>query len=154
MSELEMTIARAFKLRGRSRLSRTELVFALAYELKWFTPEQCKEVLDAALEQGLLKESGGKLVPAFNVKNVEIPPDFKPSPGMPEGKCLLDRILDLLATAGVDHKAALGMVEEKQKAYGGLITPEAAALMIAREKKLNVEPYIDEAYGQLLEKKG
>ena len=152
MSELETTVARAFKLRGKSRLNRTELVFALAYELKWFTPEESKEVLEAALKQGLLKEVGGKLVPTFNVKNVEIPPDFKPTAGLLKLKPLLDRIVDLLATADIDHKAAMEMIERKQREYGGLISPETAALIIASEKRLNVEPYVDEAYGQLLEK--
>ncbi len=153
VSELESTVAKAFKLRGKSRLNRTEFTFALSYELKWFTPEESKEVLDAALKQGLLKEAGGKLAPTFNVKNVEVPSDFKPGTDILKGKSLLDRIMDLLTTADIDRKTALEMVEKKQKEYGGLITPEAAALIIAKEKKLDVEPYVDEAYRQLLEKK-
>ncbi len=153
VSKLEMTIARAFKLRGKSRLSRTEFIFALAYELKWFTPEESKLVLDAALEQGLLKEAGEKLVPAFSVKNLDIPADFKPAIGIIENKSLLDRILDILE-AGTGRKAALEKVKEKQDEYGGLITPETAALIVAREKKLSVEPYVDEAYRRLIEKTG
>lgn len=153
MSELEKTVAKAFKLRGKSRLNRTEFIFALSYELKWFTPEESKEVLDAALKEGLLKEAGDKLVPTFNVKTVDVPKDFKPATGVLVGKSLLDRLVDLLTTADIDRKTALEMVEKKQKEYGGLITPEAAALIIAREKKLNVEQYVDEAYGQLLDKK-
>ncbi len=151
VSELESTVAKAFKLRGKSRLNRTEFTFALSYELKWFTPEESKEVLDAALKQGLLKEAGGKLIPTFNVKNVDVPADFKPT-NILMGKSLLDRLVDLLTTADIDSKTALEMVEKKQKECDGLITPEAAALIIAKEKKLNVEPYVDEAYRQLLEK--
>jgi hypothetical protein len=153
LSDLEKTVAKAFKLRGKSRLTRTELTFALAYELKWFTPDECKEVLDAAFKEGLLKEAGDKLAPTFNVKAVDVPKDFVPSRGVLNVKSLLDRLLDMLAAAGIDYKAALEMVESKRKEYGGLITPEAAALIIAREKKLDVEPYVDEAYGRLLEKR-
>jgi hypothetical protein len=153
VSELETIVAKAFKLRGRSRLNRTELTFALAYELKWFTPEESKDVLDAALKQGLLKEAGDKLAPTFNVKSVNVPADFKPTAGVLTEKSLLDRLVDLLTTADIDRKTALEMVEKKQKEYGGLITPETAALIIAKEKKLNAEPYVDEAYGQLLGKK-
>lgn len=153
VNELETTVAKAYKLRGKSRLNRTEFTFALSYELKWFTPEESKEVLDAALKQGLLKEEGGKLVPTFNVKNVEVPTDFKPTTGILKGKSLLDRMLDQLATAGIDRETALEMIGKKQKEYGGLMTPETAALIIAKEKKLNVEPYVDETYRQLLEKK-
>ncbi len=97
-------------------------------------------------------EAGEKLAPTFNVRTVDVPKDFKPTKGILAEKSLLDRIVDLLTTADIDRKTELEMVEEKQKEYGGLITPEAAALIIAREKKMNVEPYIDEAYRQLLEK--
>lgn len=153
MSELEMVVARAFQLRGKSRLNRTEFTFALAYELKWFSPEESKDVLDAALKQGLIKEEGGKLAPAFNVKSVVVPPDFHPGKDVLSEKSLFDRTLDLIGTAGIDRASALEMVGKKQKEYGGLMTPETAALIIAKEKKLNIEPYVDEAYKQILEKK-
>ncbi len=151
MSELEKIIAKAFKLRGKSRLNRTELTFALSYELKWFSPDESKEVLDAALKEGLLKEAGGKLSPAFNVKGVDVPADFKPADVL-KVKSLLDKILDLLEAAGIDRKAALEMAGKKREEYGGLITTEAAALIIAKEKNLDVEPYVDDAYKQLLDK--
>ncbi len=153
MSDLELAVARAFQLRGKSRLNRTEFTFALSYELKWFTPEESKDVLDVALKQGLLKEEGGKLVPTFNVKGVAVPADFKPTMAVLEEKSLFDRTLDLLASAGIDRATALEMIGKKQKEYGGLVTPEVAALIIAKEKKLNVEPFVDEAYKQVREKK-
>ncbi|HTY90663.1 MAG TPA: DUF2240 family protein [Methanocella sp.] len=153
LSDLELAVARAFQLRGKSRLNRTEFTFALAYELKWFTPEESKEVLEAALKQGVLKETGDRLVPAFNVKGVVVPPDFKPGKDILEEKSLFDRTLDLLVSAGIDRVAALELIGQKQKEYGGLVTPEAAALIIAREKKLNVEPYIDEAYKEIIQEK-
>jgi hypothetical protein len=59
----------------------------------------------------------------------------------------------LLASAGIDRTAALEMIGKKQKEYGGLVTPEAAALIIAKEKKLKVDQYLDEAYREILEKK-
>jgi len=134
VSDLEMAIARAYQLRGKSRLNRTEFTFALSYGLKWFTPEESKDVLDAALKQGLLKEDGGKLVPTFSVKGIVVPADFKPSMAVLEEKSLFDRTLDLLASSGIDRAAALEMIGKKQKEYGGLVTPEVAALIIAREK--------------------
>jgi hypothetical protein len=148
-----MAVARAFQLRGKSRLNRTEFTFALAYDLKWFSPEESKDVLDAALRQGLIKEEGSKLAPAFNVKSVIVPSDFRPGKDVLSEKSLFDRTLDLLGTAGIDRASALEMVGKKQKEYGGLVTPETAALIIAKEKKLNIEPYVDEAYKQILEKK-
>ncbi len=153
MSDLELAVARAFQLRGKSRLNRTEFTFALSYELKWLTPEESKELLEAAIDRGLLKEEKDRLVPTFNVKAVVVPADFKPGKDILEEKSLFDRTLDLLASAGIDRTAALEMIGKKQKEYGGLITPEAAALIIAKEKGLKIEPYVDEAYQEILDKK-
>lgn len=153
MSELEMAVAQPFKLRGKSRLNRTEFNFVLAYELKWFMPDESTQVLEAALKKGLLKEEGGKLLPTFNVKSVDIPKDFKPGMDILKEKSLFDRTLDLLATAGIDRATALEMIGNKQKEYGDLVTPEAAALVIARGKGLDVGSLIDDAYSQLLEPK-
>lgn len=153
MSDLEKTLAQAFRLRGKSRLNRTEVTFVLAYELKWFTPEEGKEIIDAALERGLLKEEGGKLIPAFNVKGTEIPADFKPGKDLLKEKSLFDTTVELLETTGLDRAAVLEMVEEKEKHYGSLVTRETAALIIARERKVDVERLIDEAYRELVEQK-
>jgi len=150
VSDLEVIVAQAFKLRGKSRLNRTEFTFVLAYDLKWFTSEESKDVLEAALVQGLLKEENGKLIPTFNVKAVNVPKDFKPGKDVLMEKSLLDRTLDLLATAGIDRQMALWMIKEKEEQYGNLVTPETAALAIAKENKLNIELLIDDAYRQLL----
>jgi hypothetical protein len=153
LSDLEKTIAQAFRLRGKSRLNRTEFTFVLAYDLKWFTPEESKELVEAALTQGLLKEEGGKLIPAFNFKNLEVPKDFKPGKGILNEKNLFDATINLIETTGLDRVAILRMVDEKEKQCDGLITRETAALIIAKARKLNIEPFIDDAYSQLLENK-
>ena len=154
MSDLEKTIAQAFRLRGKSRLNRTEFTFVLAYELKWFTPEESKEIVESALTQGLLKEEGGKLSPAFNFKNLEVPKDFKPGKGILSEKSLFDITVNLIETTGLDRATILRIVDEKEKQCGGLITRETAALIIAKARKLNIEPFIDDAYSQLLENNG
>jgi hypothetical protein len=143
---LKNAMAHVFRLRGKSRLSRAELTFALAYELKWLTPEECGEAIGFALREGLLKEEGGKLVPAFNVKDVQVPRDFRLSLAP---KSLLDKIVDLLVSTGLSREAALDMVAKKQEQFGGLVVPEVAALAIAKERKLNIDAYLDEAYAML-----
>jgi hypothetical protein len=151
LSDLEKIIAQAFRLRGKSRLNRTEFTLVLAYELKWFTSEESKEVVEAALRQGLLKEEGGKLSPTFNIKTLDIPKDFKPGKGILNEKSLFDATVEMIETTGLDRAAILKMVEEKEKQCDGLITRETAALIIAKARRLNIEPFIDDAYRQLLE---
>ncbi len=156
VSSLMIVAAAPFKLRGKSRLSRAEFAFALSLDLKWFPPEQCKEVIEATKLAGLIREEGGRLAPTFNVRDVTIPAGFKPSPDILTQKApasIFDQILDLLSRSGLTREKALALIDQKEKIYGGLLTREAVGLVIAKERGLDVEPYIDNALAQLMEKK-
>jgi hypothetical protein len=156
VSGLMIVAAMPFKLRGKSRLSRAEFAFALSLDLKWFPPEQCKEVIESAERAGLIREERGRLVPAFNVRDVAVPAGFKPGPGILTQKApasFFDQILDLLLQSGLTREKALALIDAKEKAYGGLLALEAVGLVIAKERGLDVAPYIDKALAQLMTKK-
>lgn len=149
MDELKATIAQAFKVRGKARLTRAELAFALSLDLKWFSPDESREVVDAGLRAGLLTEEEGKITPSFDYRTTEVPPGFKPGPEIFK-KPLLERIEILLVNSGVEAEAIGSLVEKKQRELCSLVTPEAAGLIIARERGLDVSDYIDEALKQLM----
>ncbi|MGE5403276.1 MAG: DUF2240 family protein [Candidatus Doudnabacteria bacterium] len=149
VSGLMIVSAMPFKIRGKSRLSRAEFAFALSLDLKWFTPEQCSEVIESAERAGLLREEGGRLVPMFKVKEVHVPKDFKPSMDVLTQKApvsLFDEIFDLLCTSGLSREGALELIDEKEKKYGGLLTREAVGLVVAKERGLDVSAYVDKAF--------
>ena len=151
VSGLMIVSAMPFKLRGKSRLSRAEFAFALSLDLKWFSPEESKEVIRSAEQAGMVREEGGRLVPTFNVRDVEVPEGFKPGPDLLKQKfpeSLFDQILDLLSTGGLSREESLVLINEKEKSYGNILTREAVGLVIARDRGLNVMPYIDEALTQ------
>ncbi len=151
VSSLMIVTAMPFKLRGKSRLSRAEFAFALSLDLKWFSPEDSKEVIRSAEQAGMVREEGGRLVPTFNVRDVEVPEGFKPGPDILTQKSsgnLFELIMDLLSTSGLSREEALALIDEKEKDYGDLLTREAVGLIIARERSLNVMLYIDEALAQ------
>jgi len=153
VSGLMIVSAMPFKLRGKSRLSRAEFAFALSLDLKWFSPEESKEVIRSAEQAGMVREEGGRLVPTFNVRDVEVPEGFKPGLDILTQKSLeslFERILDLLSTSGLSHESAIALIDEKEKNYGDLLTREAVGLIIARERGLNVMPYIDEALARCI----
>lgn len=156
VSGLMIVSAAPFKIRGKSRLSRAEFAFALSLDLKWFLPEQCKEVIESAERAGLVREEGGRLVPTFNVRDVIVPVGFKPGPDILTQKApasLFDQILDLLSQNGISREDAISLIDEKEKAYGDLLPREAVGLIIAKERSLDITPYIDEAIVQLTTKK-
>ncbi len=152
MDELKIVIAEPFRRRSKARLTPTEFTMALTLELKWLTPEESRAVIGEGLEAGLLKEEKGKLAPAFDYRSVTVPPGFRPGIDVLKKKSLLERIVDLLAGSGLSEPDAQTLIEEKQAYLAGYVTPEVAGLIVAKERGLDVKPYIDEAFTQLVKK--
>lgn len=149
MEELKAIIAQAFKVRGKARLTRAELAFALSLDLKWFNPDESRDVVEAGLKAGLLTEEEGKITPAFDYKAIHVPQDFRPGRDVFK-KPLLERIEILLVNSGIEAPAVTGIIEKKQKELCDLVTPEVAGLIIARERELDVTDYIEETLRQIL----
>lgn len=152
MDELKIIIAQPFKVRGKSRLTPTEFSFALTMDLKWLTPDESRQALDEGLKTGLLQEEKGKIAPTFDYRSQAVPDGFKPGIFFLSKKPLMESIYELLEQSGLDKMTAKSLAEEKQKALNNMVTAEVAGLIIAKERGLDVLPYIDDTMAQLLGK--
>lgn len=152
MDELKIVIAEPFKRRGKARLTPAEFTFALTLELKWLTPEESRALIDEGLKAGLLKEEKGRIAPAFDYRSVVVPSGYRPGAGISVKKSLLDRIVGLLAASGMSEAEARELIRRKQEDLCDLITPEAAGLIVAKEKGLDAGNLIDEALAALARK--
>ncbi|CAJ38254.1 DUF2240 family protein [Methanocella arvoryzae] len=148
MDELKLVIAQAFKARAKAKLTRAELAFALSLDLRWFSPDESKSVIDAGLKTGLLTEEDGRITPAFDYKAIDVPPGFRPGKDLFR-KPLLERIEILLVNSGIEAASVRGLIEKKEAELCHLVTPEVAGLVIARERGLDITDLIDEVLGQL-----
>ena len=79
MSDLLRTIAFAFRRKGLDAIPGGDLRLLLAYDLRWFAPEDAKRVVLRAIESGLLREENGALHATFDTRAVEIPLNFRPT---------------------------------------------------------------------------
>jgi hypothetical protein len=150
MDELRIVIAEPFKIRGKARLTPSEFTFALTLGLKWLTPEESRAVIDEGLKAGLLKEEKGKIAPTFDYRNVIAPPGFRPGFDLFKTKPLQDRIVDLLAGPGMGEAEARALIRQKQEHLSDFVTPAVAGLIVAKERGLDVTPYIDEAFAEIV----
>jgi hypothetical protein len=150
MDELKIVIAEPFKRRGKARLTPAEFIFALTLELKWLTPEESRTIIDEGLKAGLLKEDKDRIAPTFDYRSIVTPAGYRP--GVDGKKTLLDRIVGLLSGSGYSETQARELIRRKQEYLCDMVTPEVAGLIIAKELGLDMEPYIDEAYVQLVKK--
>jgi len=56
---LRTVIAAAFKSKGRKSMSKSELTYVLSFDLKWFSHDKSRQIVELAIEKGLLSEEEG-----------------------------------------------------------------------------------------------
>jgi membrane fusion protein (multidrug efflux system) len=112
--------------------------------------------LSRAVGSGQLKlpadNEKGKIAPAFDYRNVAVPRGFRPGFDLFKKKSLLERVVDLLAGSSMSEAEAQELIGQKQEHLSGYVTPEVAGLIVGKERGLDVQPYIDEAFAGLVKK--
>ncbi|MEM2900163.1 MAG: DUF2240 family protein [Thermoplasmata archaeon] len=79
MSELEVALATLFRRKAGLGQTEKELMHAMTFDLRWFGATEAKAMLDAALDENLLKKDGEKIKPNFDIKGVSLPIMYTPS---------------------------------------------------------------------------
>ncbi len=148
---LRMVIAAAFKAKGRKSMSRSELTYFMSFDLKWFSHDMSKKIVEKALDKGLLVEEEGKLMPSFDISTVEIPVDFKPDSRVLEEPSIFDEIVEEISTkTGMERSEIVSEINEMQEKLEGLVDAEVVALLVARKYGIDVRGYIDEVEKAIL----
>ncbi len=142
---LRETIAAAFKSKGRYEMSKKELVMTLSMDLRWFSHEKAKRVVEMAIKRGLL-EGDDTLRPTFDIDEVEIPVNFKPSPDV------FDEIVKEIAVRlGKSLNEVISMINKKQEELGNMLSVEVVALLIAKSVGIDVSKYIEDVEFELFQ---
>lgn len=134
MSDLARTLAFAYRRKGVDAMAGTELRLLLAYDLRWFAPEDAKRVVQRALDAGLLRDDAGALRPGFDIAAVDIPLNFRP------GTHVLEEEIGALPAprapppvpAPQPDSAIERAAEEERRKRGLLVSLDAARLIVRR----------------------
>ncbi|SDZ80003.1 hypothetical protein SAMN04488065_0410 [Haloplanus vescus] len=146
---LEVAVAAPFRDRGRDRLGEGEFVVALSLDRDWFTPDQAKRLVDVAAGRGLLTRDDDELVAAFDPTSVTIPDGFVPDESVLREQSTFERVLDALVATGVEKQQAVADINERQRDLG--VTIEAAAVLYARKRGVDVDDAADRALAELVD---
>ena len=146
-SEMEITIAFLFKRSGKTELKDSEIYLPLSIELGWFSTKESHEFVRHAIKQNLLIKKGDLLTPSFDVEKIKIPIGFFPSKKAfkeekidlkEEKKNVLDTIVFRISEkSNQDSKNILEEIKRAELEKN--ILPEVAALLVAKEQKINIE---------------
>ncbi len=147
MTDLIYTVSAPFKRKGKDALKESEFVMALSFDLKWFTPDQAKKVVQEAEKAGLIKREGDILRPSFELSSVEPPQGFKPD----EERSLFDRLIERITVeTGMDKRRVIALINKKQDELSKLVEIEVSAILVALENGVNMDSLIDEEYKALI----
>ncbi|MCK4717926.1 MAG: DUF2240 family protein [Thermoplasmata archaeon] len=116
IEEIKVMVAKYVLVEQRT-FTMEEMAFFFSLKQRWCTMDKSKAVVARAKEIGLLKEEDGKLVPAFDVDTVPLPPVFTPSNN------LFKSLVDLKPLKGEGEEEGGGTTGEKgggeEKVTGG-----------------------------------
>ncbi|WP_435127811.1 DUF2240 family protein [Halobaculum sp. D14] len=145
---LEAAVAVPFRGAGTDRMGEGEFVVALSLDRDWFSPDQAKRLIDVAAGRGLIEQRDGDLVADFDPAEVHVPEDFRPSEDVLHEQSTFEKAVDALVASGVEKREAVAAANERQREAG--VTLEAAAVLVARERGVDVDGIAAEARESLL----
>lgn len=149
MSDVEVALAFVARREARVAMSAARWAHLLSFELGWMNPGQARAFVQRAVGVGLLTPEGDGLRFVLDPQAVQVPRGFRPDPealpapapaaaAAPEPDLFLGWVARLAAHHGATREAILGRVAAMQERMGGLLTAEAAVLLLAREAGLDV----------------
>jgi len=144
---LRTTVAAPFRGEGSREMGESAFVVALSLDRDWFSPDQAKRLVDVAAGEGLLRRSEGRLEATFDPDGVEIPEGFVPDESVLRERSTFERVLDAVVEAGEDKQSAVASINGLQSDLG--VTVEAAAVVYARRRGIDVDGAIESALAEL-----
>ena len=147
---IKKVIAAAYKSKGKKEMSKSELIHTLSFDLKFFSHDTSKKVVEYAAKN---KVVGGKekIKPLFDLNSVEIQPGFKPDVKKLFSSSLFDKLIGEIAEkVGKNHSEVVAMVNGRQEKFNNLLAAEVVALIIAKEIGIDITKYIDEVEKEVL----
>lgn len=140
--DLARTLAFAFQRRGVATMERTKLLAILAFDLRWFSPDPAKRVIQRGIKAGLLEEQGESVKVAFDANEVDIPLNFKPSGSLGDEEGPVGVPMRAPKPQRPQAPAASGASDDgaskERLRRGGLIWLDVAALIVARRSGRDV----------------
>jgi len=140
---LRLTIASAFKSKGKRKMTISELIYTLSLDLKWFSHEISKKVVERALDMGIIVKENGDVVLGFDLNEINIPPNFKPDIRRVLSSSVFDEVVaDISFKSGKSVPEVIAEVNQLQEKFNYLLEIEVVALILARKHGIDIAPYL------------
>jgi hypothetical protein len=128
-------------------MGESEFVVALSLDRDWFSPDQAKRLLDVAASEGLVERVDDEVSVTFAVDSVSVPEDYVPDESILQKRSTFERVLSSVVDAGTEKQEAVAGINQLQADLG--LTLEAAAVVYARRRGVDVSDLAERALGEL-----
>jgi hypothetical protein len=152
---LEIVLAAPFRHLRKEKLQKNDFIFYLALDRKWMSREQATDLLERAIEKGLLSLMDGWITPRFDALAVTIPLGYRPPHDLlleaEPAQELLTRISGKTSRSLTDVTAEMNRVIAED--FGGNLRIEAAATLLAKKYRVPFEDLLEQLKEQVKKKK-
>lgn len=142
MGQLKKMLACLFQIKRKTELPKNELVFAVAFDHKWFSPKQATDLIEFAQLVDLIKIEDGVVKLNFNANKIQVDPSFKPSEKLVDLPLFEELVNEISETIGMPEKQVISQINEKHMKFGNMLSLEVAAILFAREKNVDVTRFL------------
>lgn len=166
-SDHEVALAFVARRQASRAMSATRWCHLLSLEMGWMNPGQARAFVDGAVRAGILAPDGEHLRLVLDPQSVEVPRGFRPKPDADapagakerdaepvEADPFLAWVARLAADRRLTREQVLGQVSALQETMGGLLTGDAAILLLARRSGLDVAQAAREAEATMVKPTG
>ena len=147
---LKKTIASAFKFKGMGEMELSELIYTLSFDLKFFSHETSKKVVEHAERRGILRVEGDRVKPNFDLSEIEVEEDFKPDIQRILSEGVFDEIVrEICDKTGREYPEVIKAVNRKQIELGNILDVEVVALIVAAEEGVDIGKYVEKVENEI-----
>jgi hypothetical protein len=163
--EAEVCLAALFLNKGKDVLTAKEFTMYVSLDLRWMQVKDAESLMNLLLERGLMSRTDDYLRPLMDLSAVNVPVAYRPSddliktlraysPKRPAagkdggGPDLLQKLIQKAVDSGMGKGAFVSECNKISKRAD--VDMELAALMILREKGVDILPFLEEARSAVL----
>jgi hypothetical protein len=156
--ELETCLASIFLNKGKDVLITKEFTMYASLDLRWMPNKDADALMHILIDKGLMSKTDDYLRPTIDVSSVNVPVAYRPSedllkvlkdysPKQPSKKKdaasdLFPRLIQKAIESGMGKGAFISECNKVSKRTD--VSIEVAALMILREKGVDIMPFVDD----------
>ena len=158
--ELTVCAAAFFRNKGKNVITEPEFLMVTSMDLHWMPYGKAKLLLAAMLDEEILVKNGEYLKPTFEISDIDVPVAYRPSDALigllsqakeepkpapaPQTDDLLPSMINAAVGSGMEKRDFIAESNSVSKRLG--IDMLAAALIVLRDKGVDIAPFADRVY--------